>query len=89
MINESLEMDILNSSSLQDNNGTFASVYLNSQSTDKFEDTSNNISVDDMTEEIKVDVDASNSYLKPIFVQRKPNTYGAKQEKLYINVDQD
>lgn len=90
-INEGLEMDILhvNDSSMDDNNGTFASHYLNSQPTDKFEDTANNISIDDMVEEIKVDVNASNSYLKPIFVQREPKTHGAKEEKVYINDDQD
>ena len=88
-INESLEMNILNASSMQDNNGSFASLYLNSQPTDKFEDTTNNITVHDMAEEMKLDVDGSNSYLKPIFVQREPNAYGAKQEKVYINVDQD
>ena len=88
-INERLGMDILNATSMQDNNGTFASLYLNSQPTDKFEDTTNNITVHDMAEEMKVDVDGTNSYLKPIFVQREPKTYGAKQEKVYINVDQD
>ena len=88
-INERLEMDILNDSSLHDDNGTFASLYSNTQPTDKFEDTTNNISVDDIIEDIKVDVDASNSYLKPIFVQREPKTSGAKQEKVYINVDQN
>ena len=86
-INESLEMDILNASSMQDNNGSFASLYLNSQPTDKFENTTNNITVHDMAEEMKADVDGS--YLKPIFVQREPKAYGAKQEKVYINVDQD
>lgn len=88
-INESLEMDILNASSMQDNNGAFASLYLNSQPTDKFEDTTNNITVDKIAEEMKIDADGSNSYLKPIFVQIEPNIHGANQEKVYINVDQD
>ena len=88
-IRDSFEMNILNDSSMHKNNGTFASLYFNSQPTDTFQDTTNNRSVDDLAEEIKVDVDASFSYLEPIFVQREPKTYRTKQEKVYINVDQD
>ena len=71
-------MDILNDSSIHDDNGTFASLYLNTQPTVKFEDTLDNKSVLDVVEKIKIDVEASNVYLKPIFVQREPKMYVAK-----------
>lgn len=88
-ISESLELDILNTSTLQDDDGTSRSFHQNSSMIDTYSDTMNGNFVESMTEKLKISVDSSNFYLEPIFVPQKPTRSGKVQENVYINVEQE
>lgn len=82
-ISDSLELDVPNKSTTQDDDGT--SFYQNSS----IIDTMNGNFVENMTEKLNTSVDSSNVYLKPIFVPRKPKRSGKEQENVYINLEQE
>lgn len=88
-IGEGLEIDNLNTPTSQDDGGTARSFFQSSSIIDTYSDTMNGDFVDNMTDTLKISVDSSNFYLKPIFVPKKPTRSGKEQENVYVNVEQE
>ena len=84
-IPDSLELNIESTSTSQDNYGT--SQY--SSITDSYSNTMNGEFGKDRTEQLKISVDSSNSYLKPIFVPEIQTRSGEELKNVYINVEQE
>ena len=88
-IPESLELNTQSTSTAQDNNETSQSFYQNSSKTDSNGDKMNVEFVEDKAEELKISVDSSNSYLKPIFVPKIQTRSREELKSVYINVEQE
>lgn len=87
-INESVEMNITNASTIPDDSGTQEALPRNSQMTDRCRIKTDDNSVDDITEGLRVDLDESNSYLEVVFVPGVPSNSKTKEDKVCINVKQ-
>ena len=84
-IPDNLELNTQSTSTLQDNYGT--SYY--SSITDSYSNTMNDQFGEDRTEQLKISVDSSNSYLKPIFVPKRQTRSEEELKNVYINVEQE
>ena len=84
-IPDNLELNTQNTSSSGDNYGT--SQY--SSITDSYCNTINGEFGEDRAEQLKISVDSSNTYLKPIFVPKIQTRSGEEVKNVYINVEQE
>ena len=89
-INESLQMHIPNDSAAHNGDEISVVLYENPPMTERFEDTKDNIFLEDtcMQEEAMMGVDASKAYLSPIFIQGVSKSSWKEKDRLYINVEQ-
>ena len=88
-IPDNLELNTQSTSTAQDNYETSQSFYHNSSITDSNGDKMNGEFGEDRTEQLKISVDSSNSYLEPIFVPEIQMRSGEELKNVYINVEQE
>lgn len=87
-ITENVDRNIPNTSS-HDTSGASTPFDRNSSIIDTYSETMNDNFVEDTAEELRIRVDSSNYYLKPIFVPPKPRRSEKEHENVYINVKQE